>query len=65
VGEYSEVLKKVKKSKELKFCVKCGGFKALTEFYKDETKKDGRGINCKAYRSKYAKKYCEDHKEAC
>jgi hypothetical protein len=46
----------------LKRCSKCGLLKAIGEFNRDKTRKDGHNEICKDCRKSISKKYCEEHK---
>lgn len=48
---------------EGKVCGKCGIWKPLEEYHKDETKKDGRGSKCKECKKQYNKRYYKDNAE--
>ncbi len=57
------ILKGVKKLKELKFCVKCGEFKPVSEFYKDRKSSDGLTTGCKACWRPYGHRYYLKNRE--
>ena len=48
---------------EGKVCGKCGIWKPLEEYHKDETKKDGRSSKCKECKKQYNKRYYKDNAE--
>jgi len=45
-----------------KYCTGCGETKALSEFHKDRSKRDGHSKRCKTCRNIYQKVYRETHK---